>query len=160
MNLSLDDFSDAYIERMSSTNCPNCGLSTELATLLSRFENDHLRLDFKVVPKPLPVILYLSRPARDQAAAFTSIREWVIQAGQAAATQLQEILDQRRAEERETYGEERDSYGVLEELSEILFEWKFIDDPACPLNALRLELRQRARKGRRTPAPKHRRRKP
>jgi hypothetical protein len=129
MNLSLDDFSDDYIERMSSTNCPNCGLSTELATLLSRFENDHLRLDFKVVPKPLPVILYLSRHARDQSETFTRIKEWVAQRGQAGAARLQEILDERRQYERDYYGEERDTYGVLEELSEVILEWRCFNDP-------------------------------
>jgi hypothetical protein len=128
MNLSLDDFSDDYIERMSSTTCPNCGLSSELATLLSRFENDHLRLDFRVIPKPLPVILYLSRHARDQSETFTWIKEWVAQRGQAGADRLREMLNRLRALEQETYGEERDSYGVLEECSEVLLEWRLKED--------------------------------
>jgi hypothetical protein len=67
MNLSLDDFDDDYIDRMSSTSCPNCRAHSRLGTLLSRFENDHLRLDFRAIPKPLPVILYLARRTTDQA---------------------------------------------------------------------------------------------
>jgi hypothetical protein len=56
MNFSMDDFDDDYIERMSSTTCPNCGLSTQMGTLLSRIEDDRLTLEFQAVPEPLPVI--------------------------------------------------------------------------------------------------------
>jgi hypothetical protein len=144
MNLSLDNFSDEYVERMSSTTCPNCGLVTRMGTLLSRFENDHLRLDFKVVPKPLPVILYLSRHSRDQAETFTRIKEWVAQRGQAGAARLREMLDQRRGEERDIYGEERDSYGVLGELFEVLLEWRLKED--LRLENERKGAKQRARR--------------
>jgi hypothetical protein len=119
MNLSLEDFDDDYIERMSSTTCPNCGLSTRMGTLLSRFENDHLRLDFEAISKPLPVILYLARPARDQSQTLKWIKEWVTQHGQAGVTKLQEILDPLR--------DDPDTYGVKDELSEIFFEWRFMD---------------------------------
>jgi hypothetical protein len=125
MNLSLDDFSDDYVERMSSTTCPNCGLSTRMGTLLSRFENDHLRLDFGAIPKPLPVILYLARRARDQSQTLKWIKQWVAQKGQAGVAQLQEIPDLKR-------DPQPDTYGVYDELSEILFEWRF-------MNELRLE---------------------
>jgi hypothetical protein len=121
MNLSLEDFSDDYVERMSSTTCPNCGLSTRMGTLLSRFENGHLRLDFEAIPKPLPVILYLNRPKTNQAETFTWIKNWLTQHGQAGVAQLQEILALK--------GDlEPDTYGVCEELSEILFEWRFMDE--------------------------------
>jgi hypothetical protein len=67
MNLSMDNFDDDYIQQMSSTTCPNCGLSSDLGTLLCRFENDHLSLEFKAVPEPLPVILRVNRPKTNQA---------------------------------------------------------------------------------------------
>jgi hypothetical protein len=124
----LDDFSDEYIERVSSTTCPDCGLLTPLDTLLARFENDHLRLDFPVIPKPLPVILYLKRFPKDQPETFAWIKNWLAREGHAGVAKLQEMLDQRRAEERAMYGEERDSYGVLEELSELIFEWRFFNE--------------------------------
>jgi hypothetical protein len=121
INLSLDDFDDDYIERVSSSTCPNCGLFTRMGTLLSRFENDHLRLSFRAIHKPLPVILYLARPARDQSQTLYRIREWVAQHGQAGVAKIQEILDQKG-------DSEPDTYGLYEELSEILFEWRFMDE--------------------------------
>ena len=38
INLSLDHFDDEYVERISSTTCPKCGLKTRLSMLLSQFE--------------------------------------------------------------------------------------------------------------------------
>lgn len=132
LNLSLEDFSDEYVEEVSSTTCPSCKLKTPMGTLLARFENDHLRLDFPLIPKPLPVILYLSRFPKDQPETFDWIKEWVAREGQAGVAKLREILDQRRKYERDTYGEERDSYGVLGELFEVILEWR-------PKEDLRLE---------------------
>jgi hypothetical protein len=122
MNLSLEDFSDEYIERLSSTSCPNCKLKTPLGTLLARFENDHLRLDFRAIPKPLPVILFLSRFPREQPETFAWIKDWLAQKGQAGVAKLQEILDQR-------YDYERDAYGVYEECSELILEWRCFNEP-------------------------------
>src|SRR6516165_6839343 len=92
MNLSLDDFDDEYIERVSSTTCPNCKLNTRMGTLLARFENDHLMLDFEAVPKPLPVILYLARQAREQSETLAWIKDRVAQHGGAGVEKLEEIL--------------------------------------------------------------------
>jgi hypothetical protein len=100
-----------------------------MGTLLARFENDHLRLDFAAIPKPLPVILYLERYAREQPETFAWIKNWLALRGRAGVAKLQEILDQRRKYERDYYGEERDSYGVLEELSEIILEWRCFNEP-------------------------------
>jgi hypothetical protein len=113
MNLSLEHFDDDYIERVSSTTCPNCALNTRMGTLLARFENDHLRLDFELVPKPLPIILYLDRPKRDQSETLTQIKEWVTQKGQAGATQLEEILRNAHLRNDDLY----------EELAYMLFRW-------------------------------------
>jgi hypothetical protein len=113
INLSIDDFDDDYIERVSSTTCPNCALNTRMGTLLARFENDHLRLDYELIPKPLPVILYVSRSATDQPETLARIKEWVTTAGQPGATQLEEIL--RSADFRNEY--------LYEELAYMLFRW-------------------------------------
>jgi hypothetical protein len=141
MNLSLDDFSDDYIERMSSTNCPNCRSHSRLGTLLARFENDHLRLDFRAIPKPLPVILYLDRRPTDQSQTFTWIKEWLEQKDQAGVAQLEEIMDQKA-------DWERDIYGVYDELRELIFEWRIEKQ-------LRLDqLEERARRSRARHRPK------
>jgi len=58
MNLSIDHFDDAYVERMSSTTCPKCRSYSRLGTLLTRFENDHLSMQFELVPRQRQVILY------------------------------------------------------------------------------------------------------
>jgi hypothetical protein len=113
MNLSMDNFDDDYIQRVSSTTCPNCGLHSDLGTLLCRFENDHLSLDFKAASEPLPGILRLNRPARDQSQTLARIKEWVTLAGQPGATQLEEIL--RSAEFR--------NEDLYEELAYMLFRW-------------------------------------
>ena len=34
MNLLLDDFSDEYVEAMSTTSCPHCGLKIQLNALV------------------------------------------------------------------------------------------------------------------------------
>ena len=34
MNLLLDDFSDEYVETMSTTSCPHCGLKIQLNALV------------------------------------------------------------------------------------------------------------------------------
>src|SRR6516162_9121376 len=126
MNLSLDDFDDEYIERMSSTTCPNCGLVTRMGTLLAHFENDHLRLDYELIPKPLPVILFLARPAREQPETLKWIKEWVTQHGQAGATQLEEILRSPDFRNDDLY----------EELAYMLFRWSIENggkEPELPL---------------------------
>jgi hypothetical protein len=105
MNLSLDDFDDDYVERLSSTTCPNCALNTRMGTLLARFENGHLRLDFEAVPEPLPVILYLQSHQRDQSETLKWIKEWVTQHGQAGATQLEEILRNAQLRNNDLYEE-------------------------------------------------------
>ena len=86
-----------------------------MGTLLARFENDHLRLDFAAIPKPLPVILYLRRPVGDQPEALAWIKEWVAQHGQAGAARLLEILSPLA----------RSRY---EELSELLWEWEIEEE--------------------------------
>jgi hypothetical protein len=117
MNLSIDHFDPEYIEEMSSTTCPNCGAYSRLGALLTRFENNSLRLDCELVPKPLPVILYLGRPSERQSKTFTWIRNWLALEGQAGVAQLEAILDQR-------LDLEADTYGVKEELRELLLEWR------------------------------------
>ena len=92
-----------------------------METLLSRFENDHLKLSFRAIPKPLPVILYLARPARDQAETLYRIREWVAFHGTSGVAKIQEILSQKG-------DSEPDTYGLYEELSEILFQWRCVDE--------------------------------
>ena len=39
MNLMLDNFDDEYIEAMSTTHCPYCGLQIELGALVVRDEH-------------------------------------------------------------------------------------------------------------------------
>ena len=36
MNLSLDDFDDDYIEQMSTTTCPECGVKRSIGSLVVR----------------------------------------------------------------------------------------------------------------------------
>jgi len=36
MNLSLDDFDDDYIEQMSTTTCPECGVKHSIGSLVVR----------------------------------------------------------------------------------------------------------------------------
>ena len=36
MNLSLDDFDDDYLEQMSATTCPKCGVKRSIGSLFSR----------------------------------------------------------------------------------------------------------------------------
>jgi len=126
MNLSLEDFSDDYIERMSSTSCPKCRAKERMGTLLTRFENDHLSMQFEAVPKHRQVILYLSRPARDQSETLKWIKEWVTEAGQAGATQLEEILRNAQLRNNDLY----------EELAYMLFRWSVENggkEPELPL---------------------------
>jgi hypothetical protein len=113
MNLSLEDFNDEYIERMSSTTCPKCRAKERLGTLLTRFENDHLSMQFEAVPKHRQVILFLARPAKEQPEALKWIKEWVTEAGQAGATQLEEILRNLELMNNDLY----------EELAYMLFRW-------------------------------------
>jgi hypothetical protein len=141
MNLSLEDFEPDYIERVSSTTCPGCGLLTRMGTLLSRFENDHLRLDLPAIPKPLPVIFYLDRRITDQVQTVEWIKEWLVQKDQAGVAQLEEIMDQKA-------DWERDIYGVYDELRELIFEWRIEKQ-------LRLDqLEERARRSRARRRPK------
>jgi len=111
---------------VSSTTCPDCALNTRMSTLLARFENDHLRLDFEAVPKPLPVILYLARPEREQTESLKWIKEWLVQKGQAGATQLEEILRNAQLRNNDLYGE----------LAYMLFRWSVENggkEPELPL---------------------------
>jgi hypothetical protein len=63
MNLSIDDFDRQYIEKMSSTTCPNCHRYTRFGTLTTHFENDHLSMQFEggvIVPKDGELIFPLN----------------------------------------------------------------------------------------------------
>jgi hypothetical protein len=59
-----------------------------LGTLLTRFENDHLSMQFEAVPKPSAVILYTSRSASTQAETFTWVKEWIAQKGRPGVKKL------------------------------------------------------------------------
>jgi hypothetical protein len=118
MNLSLDNFDDDYIERMSSTSCPNCRSHSRLGTLLARFENDHLRLDWPAGPKPLPFILHLNQRLNYDSRPRQWIKEWLVQKDQAGVDQLQEIMNQRADWERSAYDD------IYEQLSELIYEWR------------------------------------
>jgi hypothetical protein len=140
MNLSLDNFSDDYIERMSSTSCPNCRAHSRLGTLLARFENDHLRLDLPAIPKPLPVIFYLDRRITDQVQTVEWIKEWLVQKDQAGVAQLEEIISQKADWERDS---------VYDDLRELIFEWRIEKQ----LRLDQLEERARRARARRRPKP-------
>ncbi len=43
MNLLLDDFDDEYIEEMSTTHCPHCGIRIELGALVIRKDGWEVR---------------------------------------------------------------------------------------------------------------------
>ena len=117
MNLSIEHFDDEYVERMSSTSCPNCRSHSRLGTLLTRFENDHLSMQFEPVTRQRQVILYLDQPKREQSETLTWIKNWVTQKGYAGVVQLEKILDPMRDSRSEFYG-------VYAELLDILLEWK------------------------------------
>jgi hypothetical protein len=92
MNLSIDHFDDAYVERMSSTSCPNCRAKERLGTLLTRFENDHLSMQFEAVERHRQVILYPEGSATDQAETLAWIKEWVAQRGPAGIELIERAL--------------------------------------------------------------------
>jgi hypothetical protein len=115
MNLSMDNFDDDYIQRMSSTTCPNCGLYSDLGTLLARFENDHLSLELKAVPEPLPIVFYPERPSRNHAGTFARIKERVTQEGRTGIEQLLNLIKARNEVHRNEY--------EPDPLSDIVFDW-------------------------------------
>jgi hypothetical protein len=115
MNLSLDHFDEAYIDLVSSTTCPECGLKTRLGSMLVRFDNDRCTLQFTEVPKPLPVILYRERWPFDQPETVKWIKEWLRSKGRQGILELLGIL------ERSRNGHPNSNY--LDPLSHIVAGW-------------------------------------
>ena len=110
MNLSLDNFDDDYIERASSITCPNCRSYSRMGTLLTRFENDGLSMQFKAgrrrarSSRERQVILYLERPEREQPETLQWTFDWVKQEPQTRVAQLQEIVSLKGEREPDHYG--------------------------------------------------------
>jgi hypothetical protein len=104
INLSLDHFDDDYIERASSITCPNCRSYSRMGTLLTRFENRHLSMQFEPVRSQPEVILYLERPEREQPETLQWIFDWVKQEPQTRVAQLQEIVSLQGEREPDHYG--------------------------------------------------------
>ena len=113
INLSLDHFDDEYVERISSTTCPTCGLKTRLSTLLSQFENDRCTLKFRTDQRPAkpPIVLYRARPLNDQPKAATRIKDWIESKGRDGIAEIIQVLHETQS-----------SY-YLDPLSEIVARW-------------------------------------
>lgn len=116
MNLSLDDFDNAYIDQMSSTTCPSCGLKTPLGTLLARFEEEGISLVAGPTPEARPVTLYRERSLSAQPRAHRWIKEWTASQGQNGIEKLVQLIDSTRNPNAPAWPP-RDS------LCEVVIEW-------------------------------------
>jgi len=97
MNLSLDHFDDAYVDRMSSTTCPECKTKTSLGAIVSRFEEDSPRMRFLVAPLSVPVVLYRERHLLKQPKAYRLIKPWLASQDRSGIEKLVRIIEQTRS---------------------------------------------------------------
>jgi hypothetical protein len=121
MNLSLDHFDDAYIDRLSSTTCPDCGLKTAMGTLLSRFDDGKCILTFSDAPAPLPVILYhrpYVYPEIDQKETLDWVKDWTKAKGREGVEDLLKLIKGLW----EPHGDNRYPYALLSIVNDWFFE--------------------------------------
>jgi hypothetical protein len=120
MNLSLDHFDDAYVDRMSSTRCPECRTKSSLGAIVSRFKEDSLTMRFSATPLPVPVVLYRERHLFKQPKAHRLIKRWLVSQDRSGIEKLVRIIEQTRSPLVPDWPRD-------DSLREIVFDWMVLN---------------------------------
>jgi hypothetical protein len=97
VNLSLDDFDQEYVDRMSSTRCPECRINASLGAVVSRFEEHGLSIQIQTVSGPTPIILYRERQLFEQPKAHGLIKQWLASEARSGVEKLVRIIEETRS---------------------------------------------------------------